>query len=602
MGATLPDLQATTTTDALLEWRYTGRRPLITLLHIYRGDWRQMSLAIFYFVVKHSGVWAMPFLMAEIIDIAAAPDDHSLNEFWLYMGILVFIFLQNIPTNYLFAHALSTATRNMEVRLRGALALRFQQLSMNFYNHNSTGSLQTKLLRDVEMLQLVTMQAFQAIPAAMITMGFAIVVTGLRVPEFLLFFLLTIPISVMLGKGLSTPIEERNRAFRQEVQWMSARLIEMLRLIPVTRAHGVENSELQQVSKRLDRVRESGRSLDMINAIFGASAWVSFNLFEVLCLGFAVYASYTGLINISVGEIVMLTGFFRNLTNSIVHITTILPEIAKGFESIHSIAEVLESPDVEHNEGKTVVEHVSGHFHFNNISFHYPESGDHAIQDFSLEVQPNETIAFVGPSGAGKSTILNLIIGFLRPSNGQILLDSRPMNDLDLRTYRRHLSVVPQETVLFQGTIRDNILYGLENISEATLRQSLQDASALDFVEALPDGINTLVGEHGTRLSGGQRQRLAIARALIRNPRVLILDEATSALDSHSEAAIQQALERLMQNRTTFVVAHRLSTIRRADRIVVMDKGRIVEIGTHDDLVQQSGLYAQLHAYQGILA
>lgn len=595
-------LSHATSTESLLEWRYKGRRPLVTLLHIYRGDWRNMWLAVFYFIIKHSGVWAMPFLMAAVIDIAAAPENHSLGEFWLYMGILFFVFVQNIPTNYLFAHVLSTATRNMEVRLRAALALRFQQLSMNFYNRNSIGSLQTKLLRDVEMLQLITMQAFQAIPGALITLGFAIVVTGVRVPEFLLFFLLTIPISVALGKGLRSPIEVRNRAFRQEVQGMSARLVEMLRLIPITRAHGVEANELERVGEKLNRVRETGRRLDMINAIFGASAWVSFNLFEVLCLGFAVYSSYTGLIDISVGEIVMLTGFFRNLTNSVLQITTILPEIAKGFESIHSIAEVLESPDLEHNEGKTSVSSVRGHFAFENVSFRYPESDEHAIRDFSLAVHPNETIAFVGPSGAGKSTVLNLIIGFVRPSVGQIKLDGQPMNDLDLRTYRRHLSVVPQETVLFEGTIRDNILYGLENVNEETLRQSLQHASALHFVEALPAGLDTMVGENGARLSGGQRQRLAIARALIRNPRVLVLDEATSALDSDSEAAIQQALERLMQNRTTFVVAHRLSTIQRADRIVVMDKGRIVEVGTHSELLEYGGLYAHLNARQAILS
>jgi ATP-binding cassette, subfamily B, bacterial len=601
MAPSPTSISTDTATHALLDWRYKGRRPLVTLLHIYKGDWQNMVLAVFYFIIKHSGVWAMPFLMAEVIDIAASPDDHSLGEFWFYMGVLTFVFVQNIPTNYMFAHVLSTATRNMEVRLRAALALRFQQLSMDFYSRNSIGSLQTKLLRDVEVLQIVTMQSFQAIPGAVITLIFAIGVTGARVPEFLLFFLLTIPISVALGKGLSTPIETRNRVFRQEVQGMSARLVEMLRLIPVTRAHGVEDNELERVGEKLDRVRQTGRRLDMINALFGASAWVSFNLFEVLCLGFAVYSSYTGLIDISVGEIVMLTGFFRNLTNSVVQITTILPEIAKGFESIHSIAEVLESPDLEHNQSKTPVQSVRGHFVFENVSFRYPDSDEHAIRNFSLEVHPDETIAFVGPSGAGKSTVLNLIIGFVRPSEGQIRLDAKPMSALDLRTYRRHLSVVPQETVLFEGTIRDNILYGPDHVDGSTLRQSLQDASALDFVEALPNGIDTLVGENGARLSGGQRQRLAIARALIRNPRVLVLDEATSALDSASEAAIQQALERLMQNRTTFVVAHRLSTIQKADRIVVMDKGRIVEIGTHTDLLERDGLYARLNARQRML-
>lgn len=215
-----------------------------------------------------------------------------------------------------------------------------------------------------------------------------------------------------------------------------------------------------------------------------------------------------------------------------------------------------------------------------------------------LRVNPGETIALVGPSGAGKSTLISLVIGFLRPSKGQIYLDGQAMNDLDLRTYRQFVSVVAQETLLFEGTVRDNILYGLGDVSPARLRSAIRDANAEAFIAQLPYGLDTLIGENGAKLSGGQRQRLAIARALVRDPKVLVLDEATAALDTASEALIQEALERLMQNRTTFVVAHRLSTIRNADRIVVMDQGRIVEVGNHRQLLKQNGLYAQLYALQ----
>lgn len=447
--------------DTLLEWRYKGKTPLRTFFHLYQGDWTNLGLSVGVFIIKHSGVWAMPFLMANMIDIAAAPDEHSLREFWFYIGIMVLIFLQNIPTHYLFIKYLSTATRNMENRLRAALARRFQHLSMDFYARNSTGALQTKILRDVEILQVMTDRLFQTLPAAFVTLVFAVVVTALRVPQFLIFYVLTIPITVILVRGLRNPMQQRNHDFRQEVQSMSASLIEMLRLMPITRAHGVEEVELERVSEKLDNVRETGQRLDMINALFGASAWVSFNLFELMCLGFAVYGAYTQIFPITVGEIVMLTGFFRNLTQSVLAITTIVPEISKGFESIHSLAEVLESPDLEHNEGRRKVDGVQGHFTFEQVSFTYVDNDDSAIQDFSLDVQPNETIAFVGPSGAGKSTLINLIIGFARPSHGRILLDGQDMAALDLRTYRRFLSVVPQETVLFDGTIRDNILYGV---------------------------------------------------------------------------------------------------------------------------------------------
>jgi len=207
-------------------------------------------------------------------------------------------------------------------------------------------------------------------------------------------------------------------------------------------------------------------------------------------------------------------------------------------------------------------------------------------------------IALVGPSGSGKSTLINLVIGFLRPQSGSILIDGRNMSEFNLSSYRKYISVVPQESVLFEGSVRDNITYGLGSVSDQRVADALRAANAWDFVMELPDGVNTLVGERGARISGGQKQRLAIARALIRNPRILILDEATSALDSQSENEIQTALESLMVNRTTFVVAHRLSTVQKADRILVLDRGILVESGRHAELAHTGGLYQKLYEAQ----
>ncbi len=379
---------------------------------------------------------------------------------------------------------------------------------------------------------------------------------------------------------------------------MSSRVIEMTHLIPITRAHGLESNALERVDQSLQRVQQAGLQVDEINAVFGALSWVTFNLFNMGCLVFAAWAYSVQFLPIQLGDVVMLTTYFGLMTNSLMILANTAPQITKGFEAIRSIGEVLECPDLEQNEEKAIVNAVRGEFAFENVSFRYPEVEEHAVQGVSLNVKPGETIALVGPSGAGKSTMLNLVIGFVRPTQGRILLDGQNMETLDLRTYRRFLSVVPQESILFDGTIRENVTYGLPSVPEAVIVAALHDANAWEFVIHLPDGIDTRVGEKGARLSGGQKQRLAIARALIRNPRVLILDEATSALDTETEALIQEALERLMKGRTTFVVAHRLSTIRNAGRIVVMDQGRIVEAGNHAELIEQNGLYAHLSNLQ----
>ena len=258
----------------------------------------------------------------------------------------------------------------------------------------------------------------------------------------------------------------------------------------------------------------------------------------------------------------------------------------------------MESPDIEVNSGKKKVEKVDGNIEFKDVSLMYPGASTWALSQINMKASPGKVTALVGASGSGKSTFINLVIGFLRPSKGQVLLDSRNMSELDMREVRKFVSMVPQESVLFDGTVRENVTYGISDVSEEKFEQALKDANAWEFVSALPEGADTIVGERGARISGGQKQRLAIARALIRDPRILILDEATSALDSESENLIQKALAKLMQDRTTFVVAHRLSTIMRADEIIVLEQGNLVERGTHADLLAKKGVYYRLFSAQ----
>ncbi len=581
-----------------LEHRFQGENPLRTLLYLYRGERGKLLRGVGFYIIKHSPVWMMPLLTANIIDIIAQPDKHAQSELWLNALLLAVLLVQNVPMHYLYVRSVSQAARKMETQLRSAICRRLQHLSIGFYATQSAGALQSKVLRDVESIEQLTRTLFDAGLSALVNITFALIVTALRVPWFLIFYALAVPIAAGLVYTLRSSLSARNTAFRQEIEQMSSRVIEMTHLIPITRAHGVEDNALARVDQSLQRVQQAGLQVDEINAVFGAIAWATFNLFNMGCLVFAAWSYSMQFLPITLGDVVMLTTYFGLMTNSVMILANTVPQITKGFEGIRSIGEVLECPDLEHNENKTTVSAVRGEFHFEEIAFHYPDVEEHAVQGITLHVKPGETIALVGPSGAGKSTMLNLVIGFVRPTRGRILLDGQDMEALDLRTYRRFLSVVPQESILFDGTIRENVTYGLPSVSEDVIVAALHDANAWEFVERLADGIHTRVGEKGAKLSGGQKQRLAIARALIRNPRVLILDEATSALDTDTEVLIQEALERLMKDRTTFVVAHRLSTIRHAQRIAVMDKGRIVEIGSHEELIDHRGLYAHLQSVQ----
>jgi len=595
MNKEMPNTQTTQpVTTELFDKHYKGKTSLATLWNFFRGDRGHVYAATGIFLIKHSPTWLMPLLTANLIDVVV--QHQPIRELWWNAIVLVVLLAQNIPLHVLYVKQLSIALRRVETRLRFTLAHQFQRLSIGYYTRASAGVLQTKVVRDVEAIVDMVRYSFDGGLAAICNLLGAIVITAIRVPEFLPIFLIMVPISTILMQSMRKRLVIHNTRFRKEMEHMSARVIEMTHLIPITRAHGLERNELENMQNTLTQVRRAGLELDSTNALFGSLSWVSYNIFNVICLVVSVWIAYYKILPITAGDVVMLTGYFSSLTNAVMGLMNLVPTISKGFESIHSIEEVLESSDLEQNEGKPVLASVQGNFTFEKVSFSYPESNQEAVDDFNLQVKSGESIALVGHSGAGKSTIINLVIGFIRPSRGCIRVDGKDLTEIDLRTYRRFLSVVPQESLLFEGSIRENITYGLTGVTDELVLAALKDANAWEFIQLLPEGIETLIGEHGARLSGGQKQRLAIARALIRNPRVLILDEATSALDNESEKLIQESLARLMQGRTTFVVAHRLSTIQNADRIVVLDHGHIAEIGQHAELLQRGGAYAHLQS------
>jgi len=575
-----------------LETSYSRAKPGRTFRALFRGEERRLVLAALFFVVKHSPVWVFPIMTAEIINVLTSAGERPMSDLYGYAILMIILIVQNIPTHMLFTRFSSVALRNMATRLRETLVRRLQQLSIAFHSDYQSGRLHAKVLRDVESLEMLTKEMFGSVLPAFFSVGIAFTVTIGRAPWVALFYAVSVPIAVVLIRTFRGRIRSRNAEYRGEVEVMSARVSEMIEMIPVTRAHGAEELEIDKTDSQLQRVRKSGIRLDVINALFAASSWVSFQTFHLSCLMVTGVMAYRGMI--PVGDVVMYQGFFMMIVGAVSAILNIYPILARGFESINSIGEIIECPDIEHNRGKRNVTSVTGSFSFEGVTLTYEDGQSPAVEDFTFEVNAGEAVALVGESGSGKTSLMNLVIGFRRPERGRILLDGNDMQELDLRDYRKYLSVVSQNTVLFSGSIRENITYGMSDVSERRLREILETANVAEFVDKLPLGIETNVGEHGAKLSGGQRQRIAIARALIRDPRVIIFDEATSALDVISESLVQEAIERLIVNRTTFIVAHRLTTIRKADRVVVMKEGRIVESGSQQALIDGKGEFFRM--------
>ncbi|GHJ49495.1 ABC transporter ATP-binding protein [Catellatospora sp. TT07R-123] len=578
-----------------LDHRYQGEHPVRTVAYLLREDRWRLGLGVFAFAVKHSPTWLLPLVTANVIDVVV--QHGPVARLWVNALLLLAMLSLNYPFHVLFVRCHSGAVRRMGTRLRTSLVRRMQELSIGYHSRASAAVLQSKVIRDVEAIEQMVQQAGDVGTGATMMLLGGLIVIAVRAPAFLPVFAVLVPVASLLVMKLRSRMRTDNETFRHEVERLSSRVAEMTALIPITRAHGLERVAVRRVDGSLDRVLRAGLRLDLLNGRFGALAWTSLQVLGVSCLAGSALAAYYGWVPITAGDVVMLSAFFTTLTASVTTLLALGPIIIKGLESVRSVGEVLQAPDLEDNAGKAQVGQVRGAVEFQDVTFRYDEGAD-AVTDFNLKVAPGEKIALVGASGAGKSTVLNLVIGFLRPTHGRILLDGQDMQDLDLRSYRQFVSVVPQEPILFEGSIHENVTYGMTDVPLEQVRRALADANALEFVDQLSDGMNTVVGERGARLSGGQRQRLAIARALIRDPRVLILDEATSALDTRSEALIQQALARLVAGRTVFTVAHRLSTIRNADRIVVMHAGRIEEVGSHDELLDRRGTYAHLQAGQ----
>lgn len=570
--------------------------PIKILIGLYKGNYNKFFLAVLFFFIKHAPVWVLPIVTANIINdiTSGAPD--TITNIIIQACIMVALVVLNVPMNYLYTRYKSLATRYAETGLRKALVRKLQQLSISYHKETQSGRLQSKIMRDVEAVETLSTQMFLSILNIALNIGVALFVTVSKSLIVFLFFLLTTPLAAATMVFFRNIMKKRNTEFRREMEETSARVMEMVELIPVTRAHALEEEEVNKMSGQLFAVAEKGYKLDVIQALFGSVGWAIFQIFQVVCLGFTGFLALKG--RVGPGDITLYQSYFATIVSQVSSLMSLVPVIAKGVESVNSIGEVLLEEDIECNDGKEKLADVKGEFDFSNVKFRYNNTDKPVLHELNLHVDKGETIALVGESGAGKSTILNLVIGFNFATEGAVTIDGKDMKNIDLRTYRKHLAVVPQTSILFSGTIRDNITYGIEDVDEQTLNNVVDAANLRELIDSLPDGLDTVVGEHGGKLSGGQRQRVSIARALMRNPKVIVLDEATSALDSISEKLIQEALNNLTKDRTTFIVAHRLSTIKGADRIAVIADGHCVEYGTYDELMELKGEFYQMKSIQ----
>ncbi len=587
-------------TDSLFshEFYFNKKHPFKTFYHFFDREQKNLALSALFFIVKHSPVWAMPVITANIINglssaaLNPAMQAEATRQIIINLVIIAVLALQNIPNQSFFIYFLAKAVREIEGSLRLSLVRKLQQLSLSFHDRTHSGAIQSKILRDVESIRNLIMVGMNSLLPAVVTFLFALTMTLLKEPWIAGLFLVSIPLAVVIIKVFRERMKNTNTVLRQDMERMNEQLSEMIEMIPVTKAHGLEETELNRLEKQFSVIQVNGLKLDVMSALFGAINWVGFQILQILCLAVTILFALRG--RIQIGDVVLFQGLYASVLNAVSSILNIYPDLERGMEAINSIGEVLADEEIEENEGKELVQHVSGSIEFDHVYFSYPNTKAHAIEDFSLSIESGQSVAFVGPSGSGKSTLMQLVLGLRRPQGGRILLDGKDMATLDMRTFRTFVSVVPQSVILFSGSIADNITYGLREYTESQLVEAARKANALEFIQALPRGFETPIGEYGSRLSGGQRQRLAIARALIRNPRVLILDEATSALDAESERQVQIAIEQAMQGRTTLIVAHRLSTIRNANLIVVLDKGHIAETGSYRQLICNNGPFYRL--------
>ena len=569
-------------------------RHLVRFLGPYRAT---MAGALLALTVSASAVLALGVGLRLLIDEGFSSSDVSLlNDALLYMiGMVVLLAVGTFARFYL----VSWLGERVVADMRRAVFQRIVQLSPTFYETTKVGELLSRITTDTTLLQTVIgSQASSALRNLLLFLGGSVMLL-VTSPKLTGLVVVLVPVVVVPIIILGRRVRRLSRLSQDRIGEVGANVEETLNAIQTVQAFGREKIVDERFSTRV----EAAFSVALLRVRARAFLTAFVILFVFAGIGFVLWMGGHDVLNgtISGGELSAFLFYAVVVAGSVGSLSEVYGDLQHAAGAAERLAELLgQVPEITAPAAaKALPEPAKGAVSFRAVTFNYVTRPDEpALREFSLDVAPGEHVALVGPSGAGKSTVFNLLLRFYDPGSGKVCVDNVDVREADPLAVRDRFGLVPQEPVIFAADVWDNIRFGKSDASDDEVRAAAAAAGAAEFIEALPEGFDTHLGEKGARLSGGQKQRLAIARAILRNPAVLLLDEATSSLDAESERAVQVALESLMVNRTTIVIAHRLATVQKADRIVVMDEGVVVAEGTHDTLTAERGLYARLASLQ----